>query len=155
MKDVPFDDNETWDKFIDQLTVSELAQIVGDKMALDAIDSIEFPAYAGGDGPDGHQQGVLFNAEMLAASTFDKEKLEERGKFFAEESYWIGFRHIYGPGGNIHRTPYSGRNFEYYSEDAIMSYICGQIQTAAMARNGLVGMFKHFCGNDQETNSEL
>ena len=152
MKDVPFDDNETWDKFIDQLTVSELAQIVGDKMALDAIDSIEFPAYAGGDGPDGHQQGVLFNAEMLAASTFDKEKLEERGKFFAEESYWIGFRHIYGPGGNIHRTPYSGRNFEYYSEDAIMSYICGQIQTTAMARNGLVGMFKHFCGNDQETN---
>jgi len=151
MKDVAFDDPK-WDDLIDELAVTELAQIVGDKMALDAIPSIEFPAYAGGDGPDGHQQGVLFNAEMLAASTFNKDILRERGEFFGEESYWIGFRHIYGPGGNIHRTPYSGRNFEYFSEDAIMTYICGEVQTKAMAAKGLVGTFKHFCGNDQETN---
>ena len=131
----------------------------------------------GGDGPDGHQGGVLFNAEMVAASTFSREMLEQRGKFFAlaggelvdellplgivkgcvlhlnegdavvlliltrgkffaEESYWIGFRQIYSPGGNIHRTPYSGRNYEYYSEDANMSYICGEIQTKAMAEGG-------------------
>ena len=151
MKDVPFDDPK-WDEFIDQLTVTELAQIVGDKMGLDMIESVSMPAYAGGDGPDGHQQGVLFNAEMLAASTFSKEMLRLRGDFFAEESYWIGFRHIYAPGGNIHRTPYSGRSFEYYSEDAIMSYICGEVQTLAMAEKGAVGCFKHFCGNDQETN---
>ena len=152
MKDVPFDDDETWNSFIDQLAVTELTQIVGDKMAMDAIASVGFPAYAGGDGPDGHQSGVLFNAEMIASSSFSKEILEERGKFFAEESYWIGFRQIYAPGGNIHRTPYSGRNFEYYSEDSMMSYLCGEVQTKAMAERGLVGTFKHFCGNDQETN---
>ena len=151
MKDVPFDD-PLWEELIDELAVTELAQIVGDKMALDAIASIDFPAYAGGDGPDGHQSGVLFNAEMVASSSFSKEVLQKRGEFLAEESYWIGFRQIYAPGGNIHRTPYSGRNFEYYSEDAIMSYLCGEIQTKAMAENGLVGTFKHFCGNDQETN---
>ena len=153
MKDVAFDDNETWDAFIDQLTVTELAQIVGDKMGLDTIPSIDFPAYAGGDGPDGYQSGgVLFAAEMVDASAFNKEVIEKRGDFFAEESFWLGFRHTYAPGGNIHRTPYSGRNFEYYSEDAILSYICGEIQTRAMAQKGLVGTFKHFCGNDQETN---
>ena len=151
MKDVVFDDPK-WDSFIDQLTPSELAQIVGDKMGLDAIESIGFPAYAGGDGPDGHQSGVLFNAEMVATSTFNKDLLEQRGEFMAEESYWIGFRQIYSPGGNIHRTPYSGRNFEYYSEDANLSYLCGEIQTKAMADRGCVGTFKHFCGNDQETN---
>ena len=151
MKDVPFDD-PLWEELIDELAVTELAQIVGDKMALDAIASIDFPAYAGGDGPDGHQSGVLFNAEMVASSSFSKEVLQKRGEFLAEESYWIGFRQIYAPGGNIHRTPYSGRNFEYYSEDAIMSYLCGELQTKAMAENGLVGTFKHFCGNDQETN---
>lgn len=151
MKDVAFDDPQ-WETFIDQLTVGELAQIVGDKMALDTIESINFPAYAGGDGPDGHQQGVLFNAEMVCASTYNKDELTKRGEFFGEESYWIGFRHIYGPGGNLHRTPYSGRNFEYYSEDPIMTYICGEAQTTAMAKKGLAGMFKHFCGNDQETN---
>lgn len=153
MKDVPFDDDETWNAFIDELAVTELAQIVGDKMGLDAIASIAFPAYAGGDGPDGYQAGgVLFAAEMVDASTFNKEILEKRGDFFAEESYWLGFRHTYAPGGNLHRTPYSGRNFEYYSEDAILSYLCGELQTRAMAQKGLVGTFKHFCGNDQETN---
>ncbi len=152
MKDVDYDDPQ-WETLIDELTVGELAQIVGDKMALDAIESIDFPAYAGGDGPDGYQSGgALYSAEMLCASTFSKDMLEQRGAFLAEESYWIGFRHIYGPGGNLHRTPYSGRNFEYYSEDPIMSYICGAVQTEAMASRGLAGMFKHFCGNDQETN---
>ncbi len=151
MRDVAFDDPK-WDSFIDQLSPSELAQITGDKMGLDAIESISLPAYAGGDGPDGHQGGVLFNAEMIAASTFSKELLAQRGEFFAEESYWIGFRQIYAPGGNIHRTPYSGRSFEYYSEDANMSYLCGELQTKAMADRGCVGTFKHFCGNDQETN---
>lgn len=152
MKDVDYDDPQ-WETFIDQLSVSELAQIVGDKMALDAIESIDFPAYAGGDGPDGYQSGgVLFNAEMVCASTFNKEHIAARGTFFGEESYWLGFRHIYGPGGNLHRTPYSGRNFEYYSEDPILSYYCGELQTKAMADMGLAGMFKHFCGNDQETN---
>ena len=151
MKDVPFDDPK-WEDFIDQMSVTELAQITGDKMGIDKIESIDLPAYAGGDGPDGHQQGVLFNAEMLAASTFSKEMLRLRGDFIAEESYWIGFRHIYAPGANIHRTPYSGRNFEYYSEDSIMSYLCGEVQTLAMAQKGCVGTIKHFCGNDQETN---
>ena len=151
MKDVPFDDPK-WDAFIDQMSVTELAQIVGDKMGLDMIESIDLPAFAGGDGPDGHQQGTLFNAEMVASSTFSKEMLRLRGDFLAEESYWIGFRHIYAPGANIHRTPYSGRNFEYYSEDSIMSYLCGEVQTLAMAQKGCVGTIKHFCGNDQETN---
>lgn len=151
MKDVEFTD-PLWEDFIDQLSVTELAQIVGDKMSLDKIESIDFPAYVGGDGPDGHQQGTLLNAEMVAASTFSKDMVTLRGTFFAEESYWIGFRHIYSPGANLHRTPYSGRNFEYYSEDPILSYYCGQLQTTAMAEGGLVSLIKHFCGNDQETN---
>ncbi len=152
MRDVAFDDEEKWNSFIDQLTVAELCQVVGDQMSMDAIKSVAMPAYGGGDGPDGHQAGVLFNAEMIASSSYSKDILTERGKFFAEESYYIGFRQIYSPGANLHRTPYSGRNFEYYSEDANLSYICGRIQTGEMAKRGLVTTIKHFCGNDQETN---
>ena len=152
MKDLPFDDPQ-WDKLIDQMSASELCQVIGDHMAMDTIPSISFPAYSGGDGPDGYQAGgILYPAEMVAASTFNKELIAERGTLFAEESYWIGFRHTYAPGGNLHRTPYSGRNFEYYSEEPIMSYYCGELQCKAMADKGLAGMFKHFCGNDQETN---
>ncbi len=152
MKDVPYEDDETWNLFIDQLTVNELCQVVGDQMGVAKFESVSMPAYAGGDGPDGHQSGTLLNSEVLAASSFSKEMIKERGYFFGEESYYIGFRHIYSPGANIHRTPYSGRNFEYYSEDSTLSYICGAVQTEEMARKGLVSIIKHFCGNDQETN---
>lgn len=152
MKDVEFDDPK-WEDFIDQLSAGELAQIIGDKMAMDAIESISFPAYSGGDGPDGHQiSNVIYVNEIVGASTFSKESLVNRGRFFGEESLWLGFKHIYGPGANIHRTPYSGRNFEYYSEDAMMSFLCGQAQEKGMVEKGIAGMIKHFCGNDQETN---
>ena len=151
MRTVDYDDPK-WEEFIDQLTVAELCQIVGDQMKMDAIKSVDMPAFGGGDGPDGHQQGVLFNAEMVASSAFSKEVLKERGKFFAEEAYYIGFRQIYSPGANLHRTPYSGRNFEYYSEDATLSSICSAVQTGESAKRGLVTHIKHFCGNDQETN---
>ena len=84
MKDVPFDDPK-WDEFIDQLTVGELAQITGDKMGLDKVESVSMPAYSGGDGPDGYQAGgVLYNAEMLCAGTFSKEMVRLRGDFFGE-----------------------------------------------------------------------
>lgn len=151
MRTVDYDDPK-WEQFIDQLTVAELCQIVGDQMKMDAIKSVDMPAFGGGDGPDGHQQGILFNAEMVASSSFSKEVLKDRGKFFAEEAYYIGFRQIYCPGANLHRTPYSGRNFEYYSEDATLSSICSAVQAGESARRGLVTHIKHFCGNDQETN---
>lgn len=152
MKDVEFDDPK-WETFIDQLSAGDLCQIIGDKMAMDQISSIDFPAYSGGDGPDGHQiSSVLYVNEIVGASTFSKESLQNRGKFFGEESIWLGFKHIYGPGANLHRTPYSGRNFEYYSEDPMMSYLCGKAQESGMVEKGIAGMIKHFCGNDQETN---
>ena len=57
-----------------------------------------------------------------------------------------------GPGVNIHRTPFSGRNFEYYSECGNLSYIMCAVQTNAMQEKGLVAMLKHMAANDQEAN---
>jgi beta-glucosidase len=59
---------------------------------------------------------------------------------------------LYGGGCNMHRAPYGGRNFEYYSEDSTIAFYSGDAQGTAMRRGGLISMFKHFCGNDQETN---
>ncbi len=77
--------------------------------------------------------------------------MAERGKFIACDCAFVGTSEIYGPGANLHRTPYSGRNFEYYSEDGIFSYYCGIAQTQGMQKYGLTGSIKHFAGNDQET----
>jgi beta-glucosidase len=50
----------------------------------------------------------------------------------------------------MHRTPYGGRNFEYYSEDMILSYLAGAVEAKAANDMGLTTYVKHFCANDQE-----
>ena len=154
MKDVDYNDDETWNKFIDQLSITELCGFTGDTRGMStAVKSVNMPAYSAGNGPAGLETGgLLFNAQIVIASTFDKELIRRCGAFLAEEAYYSDLRQIFGPGGNLHRTPYSGRNAEYYSEDAVMSYICGREQVGEMSRRGLVTMMKHFAGNDFETN---
>ena len=153
MRNVDFNDDEKWQAFIDQLTVAELCQIVGDQRGVKSIASVSMPEYKYGNGPSGLENGgILFNAEIVTASSFSKEVLKNRGKFFAEESYYVSQKQVSSPGANQHRTPYSGRNAEYYSEDSIMSYICGREQAGEMAKRGFISLIKHFVGNDQETN---
>ncbi|MCR5490573.1 MAG: glycoside hydrolase family 3 C-terminal domain-containing protein, partial [Bacilli bacterium] len=149
---VEYDDDETWETFIDQLKPAELASICGEKMANDAIDRVGYPANTSCDGPDGLQGGRLHPSETLAAATFNKELIKQRGEFLGEDALYGGMSMVYGGGCNTHRSPYSGRNFEYYSEDSTVSYIAGRVQGAAMSSKGLLGAFKHFLGNDQETN---
>jgi len=152
MGDVPIDD-ERWETFLNELKVAELASICGEKMANDAIETVGYPANTSADGPDGLQGGgILHPSETLAAATFNKDLLAERGTFLAEDALYSKLSMVYGGGVNMHRLPYSGRNFEYYSEDSILSYHCGRAQGKAMSNKGLLGAFKHFLGNDQETN---
>ncbi len=152
MHDVDYDD-EKWETFIDQLTIAELYTIPGEKMANDAIPYIGYPANSSGDGPDGLQSGgKLHVAETLAACTYNTDLIKQRGEFLAEDGLYNGMNCVYAGGANLHRTPYGGRNFEYYSEDANMSYIMGMEQAKAMSSKGIISCFKHFCGNDQETN---
>jgi beta-glucosidase len=161
MKDVPFDDLETWNKFLDQLTIGEMAQIVGENFGQSAIARIGKPYNKNTDGPSGSQSSYVYGAkrpatihvnEVVATSTWNKQILADRGSFIAEDCLFSGTSQLWSPGGNLHRTPFSGRNFEYYSEDGVMSYIMGAVQTEAMQAKGLCAAIKHFAGNDQETN---
>lgn len=153
MKDVDYNDDQKWESFINQLSVAELTQIPGEQMKNDAIVSIGYPANTSGDGPDGLQSGgILHPSETLAAATYNKELISQRGRFLSEDAYYNGMKMVYGGGCNLHRTPYGGRNFEYYSEDSNVSYYAGRIQGKAMSEHGLIGAFKHFLANDQETN---
>ncbi len=161
MKDVEYSDQEKWDKFLDQLSVTELATICGEHMANDAIKSVNKPQNNNTDGPKGlgstYRYGdgsgiTLYVDEVVMASTFNIALHEERGALFAEDALYAGYSMIFGPGADWHRTPYSGRNSEYYSEDANMSFLCGAAQCKAMQKGGLVAGIKHFAGNDQETN---
>lgn len=161
MKDVEYDDDEKWDDFLRQMSLAELCSVIGERFGQPAITSIGKLENVNSDGPSGPQGTYRFgnqgNAtqhvnEIVAAATFSKQILAERGKFIGEDCLFTGTTQLWGPGANLHRTPFSGRNYEYYSEDSVMSYICGAVQCEAMQAKGINTAIKHFCANDQETN---
>ncbi|MBQ7242716.1 MAG: glycoside hydrolase family 3 protein [Bacilli bacterium] len=153
MREVPFDDAK-WDTFLDQLTISDMCAMVGENFGQPAVESVAKPQNYNSDGPCGPQGSkvTVHVNEVVAAATFNKEILRDRGLFIGQDCIYNGVTQIWGPGCNIHRTPFSGRNFEYYSEDSVLSYICSAIQCKAMQEKGANAAPKHFAGNDQETN---
>jgi beta-glucosidase len=164
MKDVPFEgtyssegatlnSEERWNAFLDQLTIGELCQIPGQTRGNQAIESVACPANTSENGPDGYTQGYCLSvSEIVACSTFDKALLHERGNLFGEEALYTGISQLYGPGANLHRTPYGGRNFEYFSEDGNLAFYQEKELVNGMKEKGLLSAIKHFVGNDQETN---
>ena len=157
MRDVDFGDDR-WETFINQLSISDMTNMIGENFGQGAIEKIGKQANTNSDGPAGPQAGYKGNEptmrvnEVVAASTWNKQILSDRGTFIAEDCLYGGTTQLWSPGCNIHRTPFSGRNFEYYSEDSIMSYHCSAAQCAAMQAGGVNASPKHFAGNDQETN---
>ena len=76
--------------------------------------------------------------------------MKRRGELMGEEAMYLGMAQVWMPGSNIHRTPFGGRNFEYFSEDAVMTYLCSAPEIEGMASRGVHAGPKHFVGNEQE-----
>ncbi len=159
-------DDALWETYLNQFTLEELATLVADNFGTAEIANVGKPAVVVGDGPDGvggtfnestygdGRDDTCFPCEMILASTFNKDLLRRRGELMAEESLYLGLASVWMPGGNIHRTPFAGRNFEYYSEDAVMNYLCEIPEIEAMEEKGVHAGIKHLAGNDQENNRQ-
>ena len=167
LANVSYDDEGIWDGLLNQMTVEELAALLPDMDGNAAIASIGKPDVRVGDGPDGigglyntydksryktKSEATCYTCETTLAATFNKELMESRGALMAEEAIYLGLMEIWSPGGNLHRTPFGGRNFEYYSEDANLNYLCSIPEVRAMESRGVVAGIKHCAGNDQENN---
>ena len=152
-------DDERWDVLLDQLTVSEMSSLisVGGYMT-SAIPSIGFQATVETDGPSGlHSNftdlsGTNFPSPVMIASTWNKGLARERGELVGRQGQELGISGWYGPAMNIHRSAFSGRNFEYYSEDAVLSGIIAANEVAGARRYNMQTYVKHFALNDQESN---
>ena len=160
MKDVPYGDEE-WQAFIEQLSVNQVATICGDNRGNVAIPEVGKPANASTNGPCGIQGSyvkgsgkacTLYVDEPIQAATFNLELAAERGALMAEEAMYADVTMVFGPGANIHRTAYLGRNSEYFSEDGMLSYFMSRDTARTMTEKGIITGFKHFCLNDQEVN---
>ena len=90
--------------------------------------------------------------EPVVAATFNKELVQREGEIFGEDSLWSNIASILGPGLNNHRTPYCGRNHEYYSEDSMLTNLMGVAVCTGGTSKGLMMTPKHFAFNNMELN---
>lgn len=162
--EVEITDNR-WDELIAQVKYDELTNLICNGMyATQSIKSIGLPETRAADGPygftkplSGGGRGMCFPCEGIVAATFNPELVYKQGKFMAEDLIHASidnsntfYTAIYAPGANIHRTTYSGRNGEYYSEDGYVSGVMCSSAASGMRSKGITAVAKHYALNDQE-----
>lgn len=154
--------DESWDEILDQLTVDDLVNIttLGGYRTVE-IESVGKPATLDYDGPAAinnmnmaanGQSGIAFPAEVMLASTWNVDLAKQMGESIGAEAQAYGVTGWYAPAMNIHRTAFAGRNFEYYSEDGLLSGKMAAAVTNGFQSKGGYVYIKHFALNDQETN---
>lgn len=154
-------DDPKWDELLDQLTVEDMTDVLlsgaYNTAAIPEIGKIRTNDL---DGPAGFSSfinpglwtGTAFPSEYLIGQTWNVELAREMGVSVGNEALVMGANGWYAPAVNLHRSPFAGRNFEYYSEDPVIS---GKLATAVSngaLERGVYTLTKHFALNDQETN---
>lgn len=100
--------------------------------------------------PDSKLKTTAMPTNGILAGAFNKELAYKAGSIIGEDGIWAGQAGIYGIGANIHRTPYSGRNAEYYSECGMLTGIVAAYECKAIEEKGVHVYNKHAALNDQE-----
>ena len=148
-----------WDQLLDQMTIDEMQQTIGfGGYQTAAVSSIEKVRTNDCDGPASINNNftgvgsVGFPAATLIGMTWDKELAYAFGDSIGEMADEMDTSGWYGPAMNIHRTAFSGRNFEYYSEDGVLSGRMASNAIMGAQEHGVYAYMKHFALNDQEGN---
>jgi len=127
-----------------------------------SIPKLSVPAIVLADGPAGVRIAPLrfsvdkefyathFPNAIMLASTWNPEVVEKVGRAIGEEAKEYGVDILLAPGLNIHRTVLGGRNFEYFSEDPLLSGVIAAAYVRGVQSVGVGATLKHFVGNDQE-----
>ncbi|WP_418718912.1 glycoside hydrolase family 3 N-terminal domain-containing protein [Candidatus Allofournierella merdipullorum] len=158
MRGLDYDDPQ-WDTFLDQLTVSEMSELIamgGYQTA--PINSIGKVQTYDCDGPASinnnfTQQGSIgFAGTVMMASTWNTDTVYKFGSSIGRMADDLDVSGWYAPAMNIHRSAFSGRNFEYYSEDGVLSGKLAAQAVQGAESHGVYSYIKHYALNDQETN---
>lgn len=159
-----------WDQLIDQMSTDEIKKAIrnaGYQTLASAV--IGKPRAIDFDGPSGLNEGgvthepysITYPCAVNLAASWDRENSRLHGYFIGEDALtadgnWGEHNYVglisgwYAPAMNIHRTPFAGRNFEYYAEDGYLSGILAKEAATACAEKGVYAYIKHLVLNDQE-----
>lgn len=172
--EVSFDDPR-WETLLNEISLDEMKNLVGfgafrtsEVKGVDGV--VGKPLTVDSDGPSGFtsflSESVVYGtcayqAECVMGSTWNVQLAEKMGELIGEEGLagnekgdGLPYSGWYAPAVNIHRSPFAGRNWEYYSEDGLLS---GKFAAGVIKRAGKKGVYcyvKHFAVNDQETDRE-
>lgn len=103
------------------------------------------PCYVSSKDENASYECGTFPTEPTLAATFNKDLAAEQGDIFAEDSLWSNITTIYAPGLNLHRTPYCGRNQEYFSEDSVLTGELGASEILKAQEKGCILAPKPLC----------
>lgn len=163
--------DEDWQVLLDRLTYDEMLDLVNNgAFQTAAILSIDKNLTNDSDGPVGfvnfmpgksqsYTGNATFATEIVIGSTWNKDLAYQMGKMVGENGLWgdvngngLPYSGWYAPAVNLHRSPFAGRNFEYYSEDPVISGKMAVNVINGAKTKGVYTDLKHFALNDQETN---
>ncbi|MFR1632610.1 MAG: glycoside hydrolase family 3 N-terminal domain-containing protein, partial [Oscillospiraceae bacterium] len=162
-------DDPLWEDLLDAMDMDELALLMDEcGYCTPEMKSINKPKVTDLDGPAGlnlvvghgsvpigeGKKAMTWCSEYMLASTWEEDYAFKMGEGIGEDGLYGEVEGWYGPAVNIHRTPFAGRNFEYYSEDSFISGVFGYQAVNGAATKGMYAFLKHFALNDQETHRD-
>ena len=161
LKGVDYDD-ERWEQLVQQMSIDELVELTGNAgWQTSAIESVGKKATTDIDGPQGlngfNFKDTKMNAyasEVLMGMTWNDDLVNRMGKIYAQEALSWGIVGLYAPAMNTHRSPFGGRNFEYFSEDPTLSGLLAAAEVSGMQGEGVYVYAKHYMLNTQDTNRD-
>jgi len=145
-------DDPLWTTFLNQLTYDEMCSInTYGGYGTVTIESVAKPSTTDADGPNNFNEKHQWCSADVIAATWNVELAEKMGEMAGNIGLLSGAQGWYGPGADTHRSPFSGRNNEYYSQDGFQGgKICAAVINGANSK-GIVTYVKHILMNDQET----
>lgn len=151
-------DDADWDKLLDQLTFDDMDNLIANggygTQALKSVGKIQLTDADGPASLNNNFTGVGsigFPASMAFACTWNKDLAKQFGEMIGDMAHDMHVAGWYAPAMNIHRNAFSGRTFEYFSEDSLLSGVMASSEISGAKSKGVYSFMKHFALNDQET----
>lgn len=152
-------DDADWDKLLDQLTFDDMDNLIANGgYGTQAVKSVGKIQLTDADGPASLNNNftgvgsIGFPASTAFACTWNRDLAKQFGEMIGDMAHDMHVAGWYAPAMNIHRSAFSGRTFEYFSEDSLLSGAMASNEIAGAKSKGVYSFMKHFALNDQETN---